>query len=482
MQLFIETLAAQLTLGADPVRGSLNQVGLLQTSDRLRLVSTRLREASSIGVTVVKESNDLAPAPEKRPQRKRRPKKRPTPSQNDLVVGKLQADTEGTKPDLRRPKVIIGNEKKAKILAVGATKPTNLMPYRMVFYTDGSTHTKEAIHGAGITYKCFPAEPKDMLWHDESYGVFGTHIIDTAEMLAITCALKIALREASRYSQRRRKGVYGFGVFIFTDSQTSLSSIRDYLSSDKRPSVREAFLCKQSSAEIPGLLDSLYEAKAKVEFHWVPGHSGVIGNTRADRLAKDAVEAARSIMTRHLVPPHGKDFEIISVKDMVAERIEMEKDQKRDQMEGAVASLLHQGKSPADILALMDQIKMLLERTALNHSPQNQTLEPLPETSSDTSTRTTSEESVVAEQAVPNQSSQHQIPESLPETCSNTVVETTSRESVVMEYAPKLELVEPCSTESPRRSRGKQIVVSLKKPFRRVSRGLRKWRKIEDGE
>ena len=167
---------------------------------------------------------------------------------------------------------------------------------------------------------------------------------------------------------------------------------------------------------------------------------------------------------------------------MVAERIEMEKDQKRDQMEGAVASLLHQGKSPADILALMDQIKMLLERTALNHSPQNQTLEPLPETSSDTSTRTTSEESVVAEQAVPNQPSQHQIPESLPETCSDTVVETTSRESVVMEYAPKLELVEPCSTESPRRSRGKQIVVSLKKPFRRVSRGLRKWRKIEDGE
>ena len=70
MQSFIETLAAQLTLGADPVRGSLNQVGLLQTSDRLRLVSTRLREASSIGVTVVKESNDLAPAPEKRPQRK----------------------------------------------------------------------------------------------------------------------------------------------------------------------------------------------------------------------------------------------------------------------------------------------------------------------------------------------------------------------------------------------------------------------------
>ena len=452
MQSFINTLI-QLILKA--VWGSLSQVGLLQAPDRLRPEFTKQREASLDGVGAGRELKEPASGSEKRPRRRRRPRRRSTDLiQDDSVTKETQTYVESTKADPRRPKVIVAKHKKAKEVAVGATKLASLMPHRMIFYTDGSTHMKEAIHGAGVTYKCFPAEPKDMLWNDESYGIFGTHTIDIAEMLAITCALKIAVREAPRYSQRNPKGVCKFGVFIFTDSEVSLTTIRNYLSSDNRLSVREAFLCEQSSAEIPGLLKSLYEAGAKVEFHWVPGHSGVIGNTRADRLSKDAAEAARPITGRHHVPPHGRDFEIISVKDLVRERFEMEKDQRRDQIEDAVTSflgaLLNQGKSPTDILAFTGEITTVLER--------------------------------VLERAALNQSSsQYQPPEPLPEARSDTLVGTTSEESLAAEHTPKLELVEPCSTDTPRCSRGKQIIISLKKPFRRVSRGLRKWRKIDDG-
>ncbi len=126
-----------------------------------------------------------------------------------------------------------------------------------------------------------------------------------------------------------------FGLYIFTASQSSLYSLRSYFSSEKSPSGREAFLCQKSSAEIPSSLESLRKAGACIEFHWVPDHSGVIGNDRADRLASDALEAVRPIIPYHQVFSDERDFEMIPLGEIVRERVNREKEQEMKQIRRA---------------------------------------------------------------------------------------------------------------------------------------------------
>lgn len=274
------------------------------------------------------------------------------------------------------PKIIIRERAKAKSFAAKAIKPTHHMVDRMIFYTNATSEDREGIQGVGVTYKCFPGESKDLVWNDESYGIIGTHNIDTAEMSAISCALKTAVREALRYTSRlaaTRSQNSQLGVVVFSDSQAALQSIQRYFASDRRPSVREAFLYQQSSAEIPGLLESLSESGAFVELHWVPGHSGVVGHSRANRLASNALEAVEPILPYHRVPADGRDFEVISVREMMRERVNKETEQARARVRSVIETQSSEyfrdhherATTPEELLLLLDQIKSAVEGTII---------------------------------------------------------------------------------------------------------------------
>ena len=418
------------------------------------------------------------PLPPNRPRKKKRRNAGSAPV-TDNTEKQAPLETEGEASIQRHPRITIQQHKGAKAFAIRAAESMNMPTYRMVFYTDASSQEKEAIQGAGITYKCFPAGPHDMVWHDESYEILGTHNSNTAEMLAIACALKIAVRELHRYSKRRLSGKRRSKcvVFIFTDSQASLVAIGNYFQSAAKPSAKEAFLCKQSSAEIPGLLESLQAAGAQVEFRWVPGHSGVIGNTRADRLASDAVQTARPIMAYHPASPDGKDFEIISVKDMVQERIGREMEQCSDVSlcHGSVPS---SAMSSAEILALLEQIKTVMETAAFNTSTAHteKGTEP-PEAETGASEPHSVMQEYDIEQVTECDSSQ------------STLVDTASVESWPVYGASHEEPIdpdpadvpmEPSHSDIPKRKRGMRFVEKLKKPFRRVGDGLKKRRSIKE--
>jgi ribonuclease HI len=77
---------------------------------------------------------------------------------------------------------------------------------------------------------------------------------------------------------------------VFTDSQYVRLGItewvrswkaRDWLTADRKP-VKNQDLWQR--------LDELAAAH-DIEWHWVPGHAGVPGNERVDRLANQAIEA-----------------------------------------------------------------------------------------------------------------------------------------------------------------------------------------------
>lgn len=63
-------------------------------------------------------------------------------------------------------------------------------------------------------------------------------------------------------------------------------------------------------------------------------------NSCTDRLASDAVNVVKLIIAGHPVSPDSRDFEIISVEEMVTERTnkEIEHNQRRDLIQGSVSS------------------------------------------------------------------------------------------------------------------------------------------------
>ncbi|KAK7752971.1 hypothetical protein SLS62_005130 [Diatrype stigma] len=416
---------------------------------------------------------------------------------------------EGIREDIRgrskSPKIVFRERTNANSFAAEAAeaaKPTQLMVDRMVIYANAVSEDKGGIRGVGITYKCFPGEAKDLNWNDESYGILGAHNIDITEMLAIGCALKTAIREAPSYVSRlATAGSHNsnFGVVIFTESQAALQSIQRHFGSDGRPSVREAFLYSQSSAEIPGLLENLGESGALVELHWVPGQSGVVGNIRAHRLASDAAEAVKPILPYHGVTADGRDFEVIPVEEMVRERANKETEQARARVRSVIETQSseyfrdhHQrATTPEELLLLLDQIKSAVEGTIIQQHQEARQLrltelnrgagaidspttleiptpttmitdqqlysepldsEPISSVISE-STETEAEEDIASPE-----------PESPGRTVSGTTMVATSSESTTLSDRPE-------STTSKPGNKGKPIITrfKLKNTFRKVS-------------
>lgn len=77
---------------------------------------------------------------------------------------------------------------------------------------------------------------------------------------------------------------------IYTDSQYVRRGITEWLSSWKARDWRTA---DRKPVKNQDLWQRLDEATAvhRLEWHWVPGHAGVPGNERVDRLANEAIDA-----------------------------------------------------------------------------------------------------------------------------------------------------------------------------------------------
>jgi ribonuclease HI len=76
---------------------------------------------------------------------------------------------------------------------------------------------------------------------------------------------------------------------LFTDSQYVRRGITEWLPSWKARGWRTADRQPVKNQDLWAELDKLAAAH-KVEWHWVPGHAGVPGNERADRLANEAID------------------------------------------------------------------------------------------------------------------------------------------------------------------------------------------------
>ena len=79
-------------------------------------------------------------------------------------------------------------------------------------------------------------------------------------------------------------------VRVFTDSQYVRRGITEWVSAWKARGWRTADRKPVKNLDLWQRLEKL-AAGHEIEWHWVPGHAGVPGNERVDRLANQAIDA-----------------------------------------------------------------------------------------------------------------------------------------------------------------------------------------------
>ena len=79
---------------------------------------------------------------------------------------------------------------------------------------------------------------------------------------------------------------------VYTDSQYVRRGITEWLAGWKAKGWRTADRKPVKNQDLWERLERLAAAH-RIEWHWVPGHAGVPGNERVDRLANEAIDALR---------------------------------------------------------------------------------------------------------------------------------------------------------------------------------------------
>ena len=77
---------------------------------------------------------------------------------------------------------------------------------------------------------------------------------------------------------------------LYTDSQYVRRGITEWLANWKAKGWRTAERKPVKNQDLWQRLDALASSH-RIEWHWVPGHAGVPGNERVDRLANEAIDA-----------------------------------------------------------------------------------------------------------------------------------------------------------------------------------------------
>ncbi|KAJ5786459.1 uncharacterized protein N7503_011671 [Penicillium pulvis] len=156
--------------------------------------------------------------------------------------------------------------------------------YYYIFWTDGSFQRVGALNKGGAAAVWFdPTRDEWYSWREKA--PYGDTTSNDAELLGIGIALRTASSFIARFQENHPFiPVARHEVFVFTDSSACLQLI---------PRAHFYPLCKQWARQ--SLLGDILEASASlkrlganIQLHWVPSHSGVIGNEVADREARYA--------------------------------------------------------------------------------------------------------------------------------------------------------------------------------------------------
>ncbi|KAJ5536069.1 hypothetical protein N7513_009255 [Penicillium frequentans] len=156
--------------------------------------------------------------------------------------------------------------------------------YYYIFWTDGSFQRVGALNKGGAAAVWFdPTRDEWYSWREKP--PYGDTTSNDAELLGIGIALRTASSFIAKFQQNHPFiPVARHEVFVFTDSSACLQLI---------PRAHFYPLCKQWARQ--SLLGDILEASASlkrlganIQLHWVPSHSGVIGNEVADREARYA--------------------------------------------------------------------------------------------------------------------------------------------------------------------------------------------------
>jgi ribonuclease HI len=79
-------------------------------------------------------------------------------------------------------------------------------------------------------------------------------------------------------------------AILYTDSEYVRRGVREWLPQWKSRGWRTAARKPVRNKDLWERLDQLIAAH-DIDWHWVPGHSGIVGNERVDRLANAAIDA-----------------------------------------------------------------------------------------------------------------------------------------------------------------------------------------------
>ncbi|KAK1761672.1 hypothetical protein QBC33DRAFT_564541 [Phialemonium atrogriseum] len=124
-------------------------------------------------------------------------------------------------------------------------------------------------------------------WKVHTFVVGGLKGIHEFENLAISKAMESALADA------RGKPLGSFAaVSIMTDSQASLRELQRVYGEKKKAVSKQKFV-----ANILAVAQKLAMLRVAVEFHWVPSHAAIPGNTIADFWATKAYKKAGGVAT-----------------------------------------------------------------------------------------------------------------------------------------------------------------------------------------
>jgi len=82
---------------------------------------------------------------------------------------------------------------------------------------------------------------------------------------------------------------------LYTDSQYVMRGMMEWLPAWKARGWRTADRKAVKNQDLWQRLEEL-AAQHRLEWHWVPGHAGVEGNERVDRLANEAIDAMQHAM------------------------------------------------------------------------------------------------------------------------------------------------------------------------------------------